>query len=726
MARKTAADHRAHLALDWAARHGPVSGPLAMATTSMAVASTGALTHMPSGWPLAVGVVGAAAHGIGAGLRKRLGRFSLATRAAGWLLSSGWTSVVIASDPAEWTGQQAWTALAALAAITVGIGGAAYAAEVREEAADDAARALQAAMAEAEIARADWKTIDAWMALIQQVTRVPVEFGGGFTRRPNGSGFAMEISLPIGITSDRIAGYAQALAEAARLPTGCLVRIERAGKQGHMILDIDTHDMSALTTRYPIEEAGTPLSVNGPVPWAVDRSGHPVELHLREACALIIGPPGSAKTTLLDGIVASFARCTDVIVMAMDVGKRCADFKHWNRPWLEAAGHIDPPAGTPRPPKDTRPVIDWMATTLAEAETMLDALLAIGERRLADAANTKLLHVTAQQPMIFCIIDEGAEMLAYEGRDPVRNRVRTKIVAVIRTLRAMGIRLILTATDGNVSSLGDSAIRKYSPVRVALTATDSEGASVAKLFGSVKGIDARQLRSKGSGVIGAVTGDPDTEIYPTAMRTFLTDSSLHREIAIRTSQFRSQLEKSAADAAGDAYIERWSPENITRLISSIGATETESSPAGTSTRGKIEYRRTLNLPSRPVDGSEAAQAPKQEQQPQPQDERPLTDADLSNLLAALDKIPEATEADRPAPRQEQPEPTEEQKPAGPAWLPQAIDAIRASGADGMKVGAIAEAIGLDRKTVRTALRACDELVYRDNGPHSCYVHRDYA
>ncbi|MEV5887679.1 hypothetical protein AB0L74_34475 [Streptomyces sp. NPDC052020] len=713
-ARKTtAADHRAHLALDWAARHGPVSGPLAMATTSMAVASTGALAGMPSGWPLAIGAIGAAAHGIGAGLRKRLSRPSLATRAAGWLLSSGWTSAVIATDPTTWSGKDTWTALAALAAITIGVGGAAYAAEVHEEAVDDARRALQAAMAEAEVAREDWATIDAWMALIRQVSRVPVEFGGGFTRRPNGSGFALEISLPVGVSSDRIASYAQTLAEAARLPSGCLVRIERAGRQGHLILDVDTQDMAALSTRYPVEEAEVPLTINGRVPWAVDRSGHRVELHLREACALIIGPPGSAKTTLLEGIVASFSRCPDVLVWAMDIGKQCADFKHWNRPWLEAQGRVDPPAGTPRPPEDTQPVIDWMATTLVEAEEMLDAMLAIGEQRLTTTRSTKLLEVTSQQPMIFCIIDEGVEMLNYEGRDPLKSRVRTKIVQVIRTLRAMGIRLILTATDGNVSSLGDSAVRKYSPVRVALTATDAEGASVAKLFGRVKGIDIRQLRSKGSGVIGAVTGDPETEIYPTAMRTFLTDATLHREMAIRTRHFRPALEKAAAEAAGNAYAERWSPGNLDRLF---GATESESTPAGTKTRqGKIEYRRTLDLPSRASD-SDSPKESKQEETPRPKESQPLTDADLAKLLSDLARLPEATE----------PAPEKPKKQAGPVWLPQAIQAIRESGADGMKVGAIAEIVGLDRKTVRTALRACEELVYRDRGPHSCYVHRDYA
>lgn len=715
MPRRTAADPRTHFALDWAARHGPVSGPLAMATTSMAVASTGALAGMPSGWPLAVGVVGAAAHGIGAGLRKRLSRPSLATRAAGWLLSSGWTSAVIATDPTTWTGEAAWTALASLAAITLGIGGAAYASEVHEEAADDARRALAAAMAEAEVSRADWEVIDAWMALVKQVTRVDVGFAG-YTPRANGSGFALEISLPIGVTSDRIAAYAQALAEAARLPTGCLVRIERAAKQGHVIADIDTRDTSSLTVTYPVHEAGQPLTVNAPLPLVVDRSGDPLSLMMREACMLVIGPPGSAKSTLLDGIVATLARCPDVLVWAMDRGKACADFKHWNRPWLEATGRMQPAPGQPRPPKDTAPVIDWMASTLAEAETMLDAMLAIGDKRLQYADNTKLMTMSPATPMIFGIIDEGAEMLAYQGTDPLQNRVRNKIVTVIRTLRAMGIRLILTATDGNLSSLGDSSIRKYSPARIALTATDAEGASVAKLFGRVKGIDIRQLRSKGSGVVGLVTGDPDTEILPTAMRTYKTEGcNLYHEVAVRTRAFRPNLESAAIAAAGDPYAQRWSEANINRLWS-ISAAQEETAESGTRKVGGIEIRRTLDLPSRAPEKEPAKNEPAEVTNPQNPDDSPLTDADLSKFLVSLEKLPETDEPTRDEPETK----------TGPAWLPRAIEAIKERGDQGMKVGEVAEEFGLDRKTVRTALRDCSELVYRANGPHSCYVHRDHA
>ncbi|MFF3919522.1 hypothetical protein ACFYZB_40090 [Streptomyces sp. NPDC001852] len=58
-----------------------------------------------------------------------------------------------------------------------------------------------------------------------------------------------------------------------------------------------------------------------------------------------------------------------------------------------------------------------------------------------------------------------------------------------------------------------------------------------------------------------------------------------------------------------------------------------------------------------------------------------------------------------------------------------LEAIKATGTEGMKPSAVAELVGKDRKTVRAALQAAVErgqLVYRDNGPHSVYVHPDHA
>jgi hypothetical protein len=69
------------------------------------------------------------------------------------------------------------------------------------------------------------------------------------------------------------------------------------------------------------------------------------------------------------------------------------------------------------------------------------------------------------------------------------------------------------------------------------------------------------------------------------------------------------------------------------------------------------------------------------------------------------------------------------RPVGPDWLPDAIRSIHAAGPVGMKPSAVADLVNRDRKTVRNGLQDAVPgglLDYRDNGPHSVYVHPDHT
>lgn len=635
------ASQQTHLAIDWMAGHGNVTAPVAIATTATAVASLGAWADMPSGWPLLVGVAGAAAHGIGVGIRRRLSKTSMGVRAAAWLAAGGWSSTVIASDPTTWGAAGWWSALGTLTAIGLGAGAGLVKADIHEEALDESRRAMEAAMVEANLARAEWDVITRWVDLIRNVAHVEVT-PAGFEHRKNGSGFGLEVALPIGYTADRFQTYGTALAEAARLPVGCLVSITKAGKQGHVILDVDTENTSSASIPFPGDFS--PLSVNGGLPWGLDRTGEEVKVFMRGACALILGPPDTGKTTLLDTILTQFNRCTDALVFGIDIGKKGDAFAPWLRTWMEGQGMASPPPHTARLPKTTRPGVDWVAATIEEADAILDALIRIAEARLAEyrelmhQKDSKLLPISAKIPMIFCVVDEGAEMLSYQGRDPLRNRVREKLVTVMRTTRAMGVRLILTATDGNLASLGDSAVRKYSPVRVALTSTDAEGAGTAKLFGQVKGLDARQLRAKGAGVIGQA-GDPG--FAPKAFRTWVTAPSLARDACLATEATRPVLDDPSVRAAGDAYRERWAPEKLWWLTSGKVPAATPGNGASAPDPAQGGSPRGYRVPELKL------RVRGQEPTPAPEDH----EAEVEKFLAELSKLPEAEE---PRPREDKP------------------------------------------------------------------------
>ncbi|MFF7459623.1 hypothetical protein [Kitasatospora sp. NPDC008115] len=590
--------------LDWVAGHGPVSAPVAMATTSAAVASLGSWTGLPPVVPLAVGAVGALVHGGIQGHRQKMSGPTMLTRATGWLLASGWTSVVIATDPTSWTAGGWWTAAGTLAASAIGVGGALHRADVHEEAVDEDRRVQTAALKEAEANREDWATIRQWMALVHTVTRqTGIEFKG-FRRRANSSGFALQVSLPLGYPLAQLQGCAATLAQAARLEQGCLVRIGAARLQGEAILDVDLRNTNAEVAEYPGDFS--PLSIYQGMPWGVDRTGEHIDVHIRESCALIVGPPGAGKTTLLDSIFASGLRCVDLVFWGIDLGKEGGAF----RPWLETykEGRLNTGRDPRMLPPTTKPAFDWVATTVEEAELMLAAAERISDARIAGYQDLMReqdvrgsLPMSAKLPMIVIVVDEGVQILSDTSRNTPKASLRQRIKDIIGTDREAGIRMILTATDGNLTSIGDTVIQKHSAIRVAMTATDENGAGVSKLFGHIKGLDARQLTAMGSGVIGARTHP--VGFAPQPFRSWKTKPSIARDACTATERLRPRMDAISAQAGGDAYALRWSRERAAWLFSGgqDGAGPAAQAPAAKGGSGGVTLR-PPSLFSRPQSG----------------------------------------------------------------------------------------------------------------------------
>ncbi|MGW2961219.1 hypothetical protein ACWDGI_22500 [Streptomyces sp. NPDC001220] len=684
--------HSSGPVLDWTAGHGPVTGALSATTGAFAIATTGAATHMPPAWALAVGAAGVLGHTI-AGLRVRNAGRTLATRAASWLVGAGWTTWAMTHGPLT------WAALGSLATIGVGFGAATRSTNLYEEAREEEAIAAEQRQIAAELS-AERRAIAAeWVERIGRICNITVRVLA-VEMWPTATGYSLDLEPQGGITYDRIAQYAVALSADAKLPHGCTAAATPGIHQGRTILDVTTVNVLGDDCPYP-DDYGR-LSILTGLPWGVRTNGEVVRAYLREQCALVVGPTGSGKTNMVHDILAGFARADDVLTWVIDLNAGSAGL-----PWVLPAlnGELTSADGKP-----VRPGVDWLAASHEEAMLMLDAALAIGLHRkrayqdLLARANTDLLPISSRIPQIMLVIDEGAEILVSSDRQ--MKQLAKKILEVIRMLRAMGIRTVLTALGATGSVLGNLMIRREGKVRVALTGGETEGMDLSKMFPGRRGLRVEQAPHKGAGFMG-------TPESPAALfKAWRILPNQIREIIAATSDRRPWLDDVSAKAAGPAYMRRWDTERIAWMRDIPDAHDTP----GTEGAG----------------GLHLSALREQEQGPaSPEDEM------LARFRAEID----AQFATAPDPHT----PTEDAPPAapdglnlsalrgereqGPAWLPEVLEAIKATGADGMKPSAVAELVGKDRKTVRAALQAAvdrGQLAYRDNGPHSVYVHPDHA
>ncbi|MER5379095.1 hypothetical protein ABT040_02285 [Streptomyces sp. NPDC002688] len=691
----TAKNQSSGPALDWSAGHGPVTGALSATTGAFAVATTGAATAMPPGWALAVGAAGALGHTI-AGIRVRNAGRTLATRAASWLVGAGWTTWAMTHGPLT------WAALGSLATIGVGIGAAARSAALYEEAREDEANAAEQRQVAAELS-AERRAIAAeWIERIQRICHITVRVLG-VEKWETGAGYSLDLEPQGGITYDRIAQHSVALSADAKLPHGCTATAGPGIHQGRTILDVTTVNVLQDDCPYPSDYG--PLSVLTGLPWGVRTNGEVVCAYLREQCALVVGPTGSGKTNMVHTILAGFARAEDVLTWVIDLNAGSAGL-----PWVLPAlnGELQGQGGRP-----VRPGIDWLASTHEEALTMLDAALAIGLHRkkayqdVLSKANTDNLPISAKIPQILLVIDEGAEILVSTDRQI--KELAKKILEVIRMLRAMGIRTVLTALGATGSVLGNLMIRREGKVRVTLTGGETEGMDLGKMFPGRRGLRVDQAPYQGAGFMG-------TPESPAALfKAWRILPNQIREITAATSDRHPRLDDISAKAAGPAYARRWDAERTAWMRDLTPDTSTGIEPAAAGGGLNLSALRSE---------SEA---------PSPEDEM------LRRFRAEIDAQfgttpePHTTEPgdgqERPAGLNLSALRDEQDSPAQQA----ALAALLAAGPEGTGASAIAQALadpfGTARQTVVGWLKAWvrDGTAARlGEGTKARYVHRSHA
>lgn len=680
---------------DWAAGHGPVTGALSATTGALAVATTGAATGMPPAWALTVGAAGAIGHTISS-IRDRLSARTIAMRSASWLVGAGWTTWAMTSGPLT------WAALGSLATIGVGIGASARSALLHEE-----AKELEAIAAdERHVARelsAERRAIAAeWVDRVQRVCHLTLRVVA-VEMWPTGTGFTIDAELPAGGTTyDRIAQHSAALSADARLPHGCTAVASQGIHQGRVLIDVTTVNVLAEERTYP--ETYTPLSLYTGIPWGYRTNAEEICVFLREQCALVVGPTGSGKTNMVHVILAGFARTTDVLTWVIDLNAGSAGLP-WVRPALDADGV---------PVDGVRPGIDWLASTYEEAVLMLDAALAVGLRRkvayqdLMARANTDLLPISAQIPQIMLVVDEGAEILT--STDRRMKDLAKKILEVIRMLRAMGVRTVLTALGATGSVLGNLMIRREAKARVCLTGGETEGMDLSKVFPGAHGLRPDQAPYKGAGFMGT------PESAAALFKVWRILPNQIRDIVHATTELHPTLDDVSSKAAGPAYATRWDADRTAWMRDTNPEAPATDAPAGDRPVGSGGG---LNLSALRGESAEEALARKFRQQ-------------IDDQFATFNPTTTSGEPDtgRPAPAGLN---LSALQPEDNAARQAALALLHAAGSEGTGSSAIARGLadefGTTRQTVVGWLKTWSEdgtAVRVGTGTKARYVHRDHT
>ncbi|NUS86288.1 MAG: ATP-binding protein [Streptomyces sp.] len=696
---------------DWAAGHGPVTGALSATTGMFAVATTGTATGMPPGWALAVGAAGAVGH-TAAGIRLRNAGRTITARASSWLIGAGWTTWAMTNGPLT------FQALGSLAVIGVGIGTATRSTNLYEEAREEEAIHAEERAVAAELSAERRAIAEEWVDRIRRVCGITVRVLA-VEHWATGTGFTIDAELPGGTTYDKIAARAAGLSADAHLPHGCTATAGPGIHQGRTLIDVATVNALETETHYPADYS--PLSILTGIPWGYRSNAEQILTYLREQCALVVGPTGSGKTNMVHNILAGFARATDALTFVIDLNAGSAGLS-WVLPALQHQ-----PAEGERPLK---PGIDWLAGTVDEAHTMLDAVLRIGKQRkiayqsLMAREDTDLLPIGPTIPQIMLVVDEGAEILVSTDRE--LKKLAAKILEVIRLLRAMGVRTVLTALGATGAVLGNLMIRREAKVRVALTGGEKEGMDLSKLFPGTRGLTVEQAPYKGAGFMG--TPESPAGLF----KCWRILPSQIREIVAATSERHPVLDAVSVKAAGEAYTRRWDADRIDWMHNpapapTASAVDGESAGRGlnlTALRERPEPRREERSEVDRLADAFMQQIDKEfgtTTEPgtaRPESDQPRSQRPGLNLSALRDDGDSPSESGSAAGRE-----------GGPDWLADAIAAIADAGAAGMKPSAVADLVGRSRQAVRDALKAAaerGELVYRDNGPHSVYVHPDHA
>ena len=359
---------------------------------------------------------------------------------------------------------------------------------------------------------------------------------------PTRSGEIVHIRLPGHgrITRGHLEPLTERIEVARRLQRGS-VRFDDGLDAAEVVMHVTERDVLGEVVEFPPEIA--PSSINEPKALGTAEDGSPGHLTFREIAALLSGVRGSGKSNLLNVITAHLAMCVDVVIFAIDTKNRFA--AEWLLPWLRGE--------TPRP------VIDWVATTKAEALLMLDAIEAGRAARAGSLAGggDKIIPST-RLPAVMLLVDECAMIFGLESAsDRAQSAVRNAALAaragqIVNVGRSEAMDAVFATLRATVSMMGGGDLKSQCDVRLGM-GTNSR-ADAASIIPDDQRAAAVLARINQPGVcLLSVKG----HAAATVIKIYRLEPPRIAAIAEATGYLRPEPDQLTANAMGEAYARRW-------------------------------------------------------------------------------------------------------------------------------------------------------------------------
>jgi hypothetical protein len=371
-----------------------------------------------------------------------------------------------------------------------------------------------------------------------------------------------------------------------QLKPGC-IRFETGEHAGDIMVYLSENDTLSETVPFRDKSVPKARSVNKPLAVGKTEAGDIATVMLRELHTLIVGVTGSGKSNLMNVIVAQLARCPDTLIWMIDMkGGRTA--RPWLQPW--ALG------------KTARPVIDWVATTRAEAQLMVETAFALIQHRSSEGEGGDKITPGRRTPQIMLIFDEMSILMGQtQGRgikvlesEASNSQFAAWGLNMAQQGRSEALGLMFATQRGTVSLVGGGDLKSQMSLRIALgSATAADAASVLPNDPALAKRAVRLLDIKGTGLIARGKQSlPPTKFYklghpedgdgnPRCGKVCLDECDLHQE-AIDVTRYReAELEADAAAALGEAYARRWDRARENKAIPAPGGAWSAARASGT-------------------------------------------------------------------------------------------------------------------------------------------------